>query len=113
MFSLGRFSDPDNELFFLVSDPTSNAEYKAEIGMASLVKRSGESDPGLDRNKFPLPAYLISHRGILVFQPSQPLLRIVDFREAGIGVFPEKEEYLVVLDAFIRSSLIPTSGPDY
>ena len=31
---------------------------------------------------------------------SQPLLRIFHFREAGIGVFPEVEEFLIVLDGF-------------
>ena len=44
-----------------------------------------------------------SHRGGLDFdilQLSQPLLRIIDFREGGINVFPEVEEFFCMLNGF-------------
>ena len=94
MLSLGSIPNSDKELFLLISDLAGYAENKAKIGMAALVKRSGESDPGLDGNKFPSPAYLLSrHFALLIFQPSQPLPRIDNIGEAGIGVFPEGEEF--------------------
>jgi hypothetical protein len=34
----------------------------------------------------------------LTLQPSQPLLRILNFRNARVSVFPEVEEFLVILD---------------
>ena len=37
---------------------------------------------------------------LLFFQPRQPLPRIVNFGEAGIGVFPKGEESFVKLDGF-------------
>jgi len=36
----------------------------------------------------------------IAFQSSQPLFGIFDFRESGIGVFPEGEEFCLVLDGF-------------
>ncbi len=39
-------------------------------------------------------------------QPSQPLLRIFHFREIGIGVFPEGEEFLVVLYGYTFPSFL-------
>ena len=42
---------------------------------------------------------------LLILQPSQPLSRFVNFREAGIGVFPEGEEFLVMLYGFGFSSI--------
>jgi len=64
MLSLGPFPNSDKELFLLIPDRASYAENIAEIGMAALVKRPGESDPGLNGNKFPSPVYLFSHPGI-------------------------------------------------
>lgn len=33
----------------------------------------------------------------MTLQPSQPLLRIFNFRDAGIGVFPEVEEFFELI----------------
>ncbi len=61
---------------------------------------------------------LYSHLRRLFPQPSQPLLRIVNFRESGIGVFLELEEFFVVLGGFSFPSyqcffkhLLPSFNP--
>ena len=48
MLSLGPFSNSDKELFLLVSDSAVYSKNISKVGRAALVKRSSESDPGLD-----------------------------------------------------------------
>lgn len=43
----------------------------------------------------------------MALQFSQPLFRIVNFKEVGIGVFPEGEEFFVVLYGFYFPATIP------
>jgi len=38
---------------------------------------------------------------IHLLQPSQPLAGILNFREAGIGVIPEIEEFFIMLYGFV------------
>ena len=45
-------------------------------------------------------SFFLSLLNFLLLQPSQPLLRIANFRETGIGVLPEVEEFLVI-DPFL------------
>ncbi|MCJ7581627.1 MAG: hypothetical protein MUP98_13955 [Candidatus Aminicenantes bacterium] len=73
MLSLGPLPDSDKERSVLVSDRAVYTENISKVGMAALVKRYSESDPRLDGNKFPPPAYLISHYEISVFLPNQLL----------------------------------------
>ena len=58
VLGLSSFPDSDEKLFLLISNHAYNPENVAEIGMAALVKRPGEPNPGLNRNKPPFPAYL-------------------------------------------------------
>jgi hypothetical protein len=44
--------------------------------------------------------------GDLILQPSQPLLRILNFRNTRISVFPEVEEFLVMLFGFVNENRI-------
>jgi hypothetical protein len=99
---LGPFTNSDKEFFLLISDRTSYTESIAEIGMATLVKRSGKPNPGLNGNKLSSPAYLINHHSIsgfrLLYNPCSLLFAfnfihirklscIVAAKARGIGVF--------------------------
>jgi hypothetical protein len=42
----------------------------------------------------------------MAFQPSQPLLCVFNFSEAGISIFPEGKEFFVMFDGFGRIPLI-------
>ncbi len=49
---------------------------------------------------FALKMILIHSKSNLTFQPSHPLLRILNLSDTRVSVFPEVEEFLVMLYGF-------------
>ena len=47
----------------------------------------------------------------LLFQPCQPLLRILKLCYARVSVFPEVKEFIVVLDGFVDHFLLRKVHP--
>jgi hypothetical protein len=60
VFRVRALPDTDDKLSGFTSDSATYLQHVTQVGMAALIERAGQSDPGLHRKQQTLPGNLLS-----------------------------------------------------